>query len=89
VKGEPEWVSVEDVLLFHEALIAGSGGSGGLRDRALLESALARPKHAFTYDAGADLFAFAGAYVHGLAKNHPFLDGNSGSPSSSPAFSSA
>jgi death-on-curing protein len=75
VRGEPAWLEVEDAILFHERLIAAFGGSPGLRDRGLLESAMNRPKNVFAYDA-ADLFVLAAAYAHGIAKNHPFIDGN-------------
>lgn len=72
---EPEWVSVQDAVLFHDALITTFGGSGGVRDQGLLESALGRPRNVFAYET-TDLFVLAGAYAHGLAKNHPFVDGN-------------
>jgi len=75
VSSEPSWLEVEDAILFHERLIAAFGGSPGLRDRGLLESALGRPKNPFAYDAP-DLFALAAAYAHGIVKNHPFVDGN-------------
>ena len=52
------------------------GGSPGLRDENLLESALARPRMRFEYEAGADLAALAASLAFGLAKNHPFVDGN-------------
>lgn len=48
----------------------------GLRDEIALESALARPQQRDAYDADADLPALAAAYGHGLARNHPFNDGN-------------
>jgi len=52
------------------------GGQLGLRDAALLESALARPQHVWSYESGADLAQFAAEYAFGLAKNHAFMDGN-------------
>ncbi|MBV8205636.1 MAG: type II toxin-antitoxin system death-on-curing family toxin [Acidobacteria bacterium] len=52
------------------------GGKGGLRDEGLLESALARPKSLLAYGRPKDLYALAAAYGFGLAKNHPFFDGN-------------
>jgi death-on-curing protein len=58
-----------DMLLNH-------GGVPGLRDEDLLESALARPRQRFTYDATTDLAALAAAYGFGLARNHPYSDGN-------------
>lgn len=52
------------------------GGQLGLRDENLLESALARPRQRFAYDEEADLCALAACYGFGLARNHPYLDGN-------------
>lgn len=72
---EPEWVSLEDALLFHELLIRAFGGSEGVREQGLLESALDRPKNVFAYESN-DLFVLAAAYAHGIVKNHPFVDGN-------------
>jgi len=75
VTAEPDWVSVADARLFHEQLIAAFGGSLGVRDEGLLESALMRPQNVFAYESQ-DLCVLAGAYAHGIAKNHPFVDGN-------------
>jgi death-on-curing protein len=72
---QPEWVTLEDALLFHRELIAAFGGADGVRDQGLLESALSRPRDIFAYESQ-DLFVLAGAYAHSLARNHPFLDGN-------------
>ena len=58
-----------DMLLTH-------GGMPGLRDENLLESALARPKQLLSYEPDADLAALAAAYGYGLARNHPYNDGN-------------
>jgi death-on-curing protein len=52
------------------------GGQLGLRDAALLESALARPQHVWSYESDVDLAQLAAEYAFGLAKNHAFLDGN-------------
>lgn len=75
MSGEPRWITVDDAVLFHDQLIARFGGSGGIRDRALHESALMRPRNVFAYDSQ-DLCALAGAYAHGIVKNRPFVDGN-------------
>jgi death-on-curing protein len=75
VTQEPEWVTLEDVLFFHREVIAAFGGTDGVRDQGLLESALARPKDVFAYESQ-DLIVLGGAYAHSLAKNHPFVDGN-------------
>lgn len=72
---EPVWVEEEDCLSFHEKLLARFGGASGLRDRGLLLSALARPKHLFAYEQPS-MFNLAAAYAHGIVKNHPFFDGN-------------
>lgn len=71
----PIWLSQEAVLAMHADSIRRFGGSDGLRDPGLLASALARPRHLFTYEQ-ADLCRLAAAYGHGIAKNHPFVDGN-------------
>jgi len=59
----------------HAEQLALFGGADGIRDRGMLESALARPKNQWHYKKK-DLAALAGAYAFGLAKNHPFVDGN-------------
>ena len=72
---EPEWLTPEDALLFHDQLIAAFGGAPGVRDKTLLESAMGRPRHVFAYESQ-DLCVLATAYAYGIAKNHPFVDGN-------------
>ena len=57
-------------------LLSEHGGGTGVRDKDLLTSALARPKQKFSYDTDATLFDLAAAYSFGIAKNHPFVDGN-------------
>jgi death on curing protein len=71
----PIWLLQQAVLAMHAECIAAFGGADGVRDAGLLESALARPQHLFRYEK-ADLCRLAAAYGHGIAKNHPFLDGN-------------
>ncbi len=73
---EPKWVLDEIVISVHQVLIAEHGGSPGVRDMGLLESALARPRQIFSYQAKATIFDLAAGYGFGLAKNHPFIDGN-------------
>ena len=70
------WLTIDMVESFHRESLVRFGGSDGLRDRGLLESALARPENVFAYEADADVFRLAAAYGHGLVKNHPFIDGN-------------
>lgn len=72
---EPEWVTVEDAVRFHREIIEAFGGSAGVRDQGLLESALARPQAVLAYESQ-DLIVLAGTYAHSLAENHPFVDGN-------------
>ncbi len=72
---EPEWLDLNIVLDFHAEQLALFGGADGMRDLGLLESALARPVNKFAYGE-ADLAALAAAYGFGIAKNHPFIDGN-------------
>ncbi len=72
---KPQWVQRETVLALHERLLAEFGGAPGLRDGALLDSALSRPSHRISY-AKPTLFDLAASYCFGLVKNHPFLDGN-------------
>ena len=72
---EPEWLDLDIVLDFHAEQLALFGGADGLRDFGLLESALARPINKFAYGES-DLAALAAAYGFGIARNHPFIDGN-------------
>jgi death on curing protein len=75
--GRPRFLSAQDSIAYHEMLIAEYGGASGVRDRGLLESALAAPRqgwgneYAYSYP-----FGMAAAYAYHLAKNHPFVDGN-------------
>jgi len=73
---EPRWLGPVHILAIHSDQIQAHGGSLGLRDRGLLESALERPRNRFHYEADADLASLAAAYGFGIAKNHPFIDGN-------------
>lgn len=73
---EPLWIDVRDALALHERLLALHGGAAGLRDRALLESALARPRQLRAYADAPDRIGLAAAYTTGLVRNHPFIDGN-------------
>lgn len=69
------WLGVRDVVAFHAGQIAQFGGQSGIRDRGLLESALARPRNRAAYEK-ASVFDLAAAYAFGIARNHPFIDGN-------------
>ena len=72
---EPEWVELEIIESIHYRQLSEHGGMDGIRDRGMLESALSRPQQAWIYGIS-DLCALAAAYAFGIAKNHPFLDGN-------------
>lgn len=72
---EPVWLSPELVIAFHDEQLREFGGPTGLRDRSMLESALGRPQNKWAYGE-ADLAALAAAYAFGIARNHPFVDGN-------------
>jgi death-on-curing protein len=72
---EPRWLSVEHVKVIHERQLARFGGPSGIRDAGLLESALTRPVNRWQYEGGG-LAELAAAYAYGLARNHPFVDGN-------------
>ena len=73
---EPRWLLKEAVIAVHKMLVAEHGGDSHLRDAGLLESALARPANRYAYDSEATVFGLAAAYAFGLARNHPFVDGN-------------
>ena len=73
---EPVWIDARDALALHDRLLALEGGAAGLRDKGLLESALARPKQLRAYDDRADVIQMATAYTAGIVRDHPFVDGN-------------
>jgi len=73
---EPLWIGEADALAIHDRLLALYGGAGGLRDHALLESALARPRQHYAYADATDIVDMATAYIVGIVRNHPFVDGN-------------
>lgn len=71
------WLEKTLVLAVHDRQLAEHGGSAGVRDDGLLESALARPQQLHAYgDPAPDLADLAAALAHGLARNHSFVDGN-------------
>jgi len=72
---EPQWLDTDIVLDIHAEQLAIFGGGDGMRDLGLLESALARPLNKFAYGE-TDIAALAAAYAFGIARNHPFVDGN-------------
>ena len=72
---EPVWLSRALVMAVHEEQLAEHGGAHGIREENLLESALAKPRNHFAYGEP-DIFELAASYASGLARNHPFIDGN-------------
>ena len=69
------WIDKRLLRLLHDESLAQHGGASGMRDEGLLDSALARPLNLVAYG-DPDVIALAAAYGWGLAKNHPFVDGN-------------
>jgi death-on-curing protein len=69
------WVDLDVVLAIHEEQLAEHGGADGVRDMGILQSALARPLNLIAYGSP-DLADLAAAYAGGIARNHPFVDGN-------------
>jgi death on curing protein len=73
---EPKWLSELSVMLLHVESLARYGGAGGLRDAGLLQSALARARNLYEYEGVKEVERLAAAYGFGIARNHPFVDGN-------------
>jgi death on curing protein len=74
---EPLWMDAADAVIAHDLELAAHGGSSGIRDQGLLESALARPKNLWAYaEPPPSLPRLAAAYAFGISSNHPFVDGN-------------
>lgn len=72
---EPVWLTSALVVAFHDRQLREFGGPTGIRDFGMLESALDRPRNKWAYE-GAELPELAAAYAYGIARNHPFVDGN-------------
>ena len=75
IQTAPVWIEVDLVHAIHDRQLAEHGGLVGVRDPGALESALARPQNRWAYGEN-DLCALAAAYAFGVARNHPFSDGN-------------
>ena len=75
VRVEPVWLDAPLAAAIHDRQLSEHGGPTGVRDTGALESALARPQNKWEYGED-DLAALAAAYAFGLARNHPFVDGN-------------
>ena len=72
---EPFWLTRRIIIAIHDEQLAIHGGASGLRDEGMLDSALDRPRTKWAYES-ADLPELAAAYAFGIARNHPFVDGN-------------
>jgi death on curing protein len=72
---EPVWIDEELALAIHERQLVEHGGAEGLRDEALLQSALGRAPNHFAYES-TDIVELASKYTAGIVENHPFIDGN-------------
>ena len=72
----PVWIDARAILFLHDESLAMFGGARGLRDPGLFDSALMRPVNQHLYKPDSDIAELAAAYAFGLAKNHPFVDGN-------------
>ncbi|MGY0650369.1 type II toxin-antitoxin system death-on-curing family toxin [Luteimonas sp. A537] len=71
------WIGKPFALAIHDRQLSEHGGNGGVRDESLLDSALARPQQLYAYgDPPPDLADLAASLAFGLARNHPFIDGN-------------
>lgn len=73
---ELRWITKTAVFLLHAQTLAEHGGLAGIRDEGALESALARPRNQFAYENVSDPARLGAAYVFGITRNHPFVDGN-------------
>lgn len=75
MRRQPYWITLEECLALHDLMLTHYGGGAGLRDEGLLQSALARPRQLLAHDKP-NMGELAAAYVAGIVKNHPFVDGN-------------
>jgi death on curing protein len=74
---EPIWIDLETALVYHDESLAEHGGAEGIRDGSALESALAKPKKLLACSESPPSFCrMAAAYACGIARSHPFVDGN-------------
>jgi death-on-curing protein len=73
---QPKWITVAIATAIHDEAIYEFGGLPGVRDQALLESALDRPRNLLAHEPGSSIFQLAAVLCVGVAKNHPFNDGN-------------
>ena len=71
-----KWIDVRALKMLHEESLSIHGGGRGVRDEGLFESVIMRPQNLIQYNEKADIADLAASYAYGLAKNHPFVDGN-------------
>lgn len=74
-RSEPRWVGAQTALAVHDRQLAEHGGPTGVRDEGMFASAMARPRNQWAYGED-DVCALAASYAFGIARNHPFADGN-------------
>lgn len=73
---EPKWLTLAMVQAIHGESLAAFGGAPGIRDEALLESTLAKPRNLFAHAREPTIYDLAASYCSGVVRNHPFIDGN-------------
>ena len=73
---QPRWLLEQTIIAVHSMVLEEHGGGTGIRDEDMLASALNRPVDKYNYEPDCTIFELAAAYSFGLAKNHPFVDGN-------------
>ncbi len=73
---QPRWISASFAIAIHDEAVYEFGGLAGIRDLALLESALSRPRKLLAHEPRSSIFELAAALCVWIAKNHPFNDGN-------------
>ncbi len=73
---EPIWIDKPEVLIAHSMQLSEHGGSDGIRDESLLDSALSKPRNVFAYAESVSLPRLAASYAFGIARNHAFINGN-------------
>lgn len=73
---EPKWITLGIAMAIHDEAIYAFGGLPGIRDQGLLESALDKPRNLLSYEPDSSIFRLAAALCIGIARNHPFYDGN-------------
>jgi len=76
MRAKPRWISKKALLLLHEESLAEFGGARGIADEGLLDSALARPHNTYAYKPESTIADLAASCAYGLARDHPFVDGN-------------